>query len=121
MLLPTLIAQFGRGFKPPSPLVEDAATNPTRNLEQIISNVLGFFTILGGIFFIIYFVIAAFEWLSAGSDSSKLTNARLRMLHGIIGLIILVATYGIVGLIGTIVGIDILNPAAELQKLVPQP
>lgn len=118
MTVLTLIAnQFGSGFKPASPLVAEAATDPGANLERIISNVLGFFTIIGGIIFVIYFIIAALEWTTAGSDPGKAANARLRMLHGIIGLIVLVATYGIVGLIGTIVGIDILNPAAELEKI----
>lgn len=120
MLVPTLIAQFGSGgFQPVSPLVEDAAVDPAANLELIISNVIGFLTILGGIYFVIYFLIAAMEWVGSGGDSGKLTSARNRMLHGVLGLIILVATYAIIGLIGSIVGIDILNPAEQLQTIIP--
>lgn len=118
MIIPTLIAQFG-SFESQSPLTEGAEVDPGANLELIISNVLGFLTILGAIFFIIYFLIAALEWISSGGDSGKLTNARNKMLHGVLGLVILVSAYGIIGLIGSIIGIEILNPAAMLEAIKP--
>lgn len=118
MILPTLIAQFG-SFESQSPLTEGAETDPGGNLELIISNVLGFFTILGAIFFIVYFLIAAMEWVSSGGDTGKLTNARNKMLHGILGIIILVAAYGILGLIGTLVGVNILRPAELIESITP--
>lgn len=118
MILPTLIAQFG-SFEPQSPLAEGAAEDPGANIEMIISNVLGFFTIVGAIIFIIYFLIASIEWITSGGDASKLTSARNKMMHGILGLIVLVAAYGIIGLIGTIIGVDLLTPAALLDTIVP--
>lgn len=119
MIIPTLIAQFGTGFQPTSPLVEGAEADPGANLELILSNVLGFFTIIGGLFFIVYFLIAAMEWITSGGDSGKLTNARNKMMHGILGLVILVAAYGIIGIIGTLVGIDLLNPAELINSISP--
>ena len=118
MLLPTLIAQFG-SFESQSPLTEGAEQDPGANLELILSNILGFLTIVGAIIFIVYFLIAAMEWITSGGDSGKLATARNKMLQGILGLVVLVAAYGILGLIGTIVGIDILNPAALLESITP--
>ncbi len=118
ILLPTLIAQFG-SFESQSPLTDGAAENPGANIEAIISNVLGFFTIVGAIFFIVYFLIAAMEWITSGGDSGKLTTARNKMMQGILGLVILVAAYGIIGLIGSIVGIELLEPAKLLESITP--
>ncbi|GIK84473.1 MAG: hypothetical protein BroJett025_10950 [Patescibacteria group bacterium] len=119
MLLPTLIAQQFGSFKPTSPLVEGAEENPGANLEAIISNVLGVLTIVGGIFFIIYFMVASFEWITAGGDAGKLTTARNKMMQGVLGLIVLVAAYGIIGLIGSLVGIELLKPAELLESVTP--
>ena len=118
MILPTLIAQFG-SFKSQSPLTEGAEADPGANIELIISNVLGFFTIVGSLFFIVYFLIASMEWITSGGDSGKLSTARNKMLHGILGLVILVAAYGIIGLIGTIIGVDLLRPATLLESITP--
>lgn len=118
ILLPTLIAQFG-SFESQSPLTDGAVEDPGANIEAIISNVVGFLTILGAIFFIVYFLLAAFEWITSGGDSGKLTTARNKMMQGILGLVILVAAYGIIGLIGSIVGIELLEPAKLLESITP--
>lgn len=119
MILPTLIAQFGSGFQSQSPLTEGAETDPGANLELILSNVLGFFTVIGALFFIVYFLMASIEWITSGGDTGKVTSARNKMMQGVLGLVVLVAAYGIIGLIGTLVGIDILNPALLLEEITP--
>jgi hypothetical protein len=63
--------------------------------------------------------MAAIEWMTSGGDAGKLTSARNKMLHGVLGLVILVAAYGILGLIGTLVGIDLLNPGTLLDSIAP--
>ncbi len=123
MILPTLIAQFGNGFDTtgmPYAANVDTQEGALTNFELIISNFIGFMTMLAGIFFVIYFVIAAFNWITSGGDTGKLQNSRDRMLHGVLGIIIVVASYAIVGLIGTIVGLNILQPAAVIRDfLIP--
>jgi hypothetical protein len=118
MIIPTLIAQFG-SFESQSPLTEGAEADPGANLELIISNIIGFLTILGSIFFIVYFLMAALDWITSGGDSAKLSGARDKMLHAIIGLVILVSAYSIIGIIGTVIGIELLNPAEVLEKITP--
>jgi len=117
------IAQFGDGFLPPFENAytqnADQGLNALSNLELLISNVIGLVTTLGALIFIIYFLMAALSWITAGGDSSKLEKARGQMLHGVMGLILLVSTYAIIGLIGRIVGIDILNLGQQLSKLIP--
>ncbi len=120
----TLLAQFGNGFDTSdAPFAEDLTTNEgaTASLELFISNMIGVLTVFAGLFFIVYFVMAALTWVTSGGDTGKLQNARERMLHGVLGLVIVVAAYGIVGLIGSIVGFDLLNPAEKLLELAPTP
>ena len=120
--IPSLLAQLGE-FTPPvdntwnNNLTETATTLTT--LELVISNVLGILTTIGGLLFIYTFIQGAINWISAGGDSGKIQKARDQMTQGAIGLIILVAAYAIIGLIGSIAGIDILNPAKMLTPLIP--
>lgn len=115
-------------FRPPSqtqefgPTVTSGAAGQNvvlNGIETILSNIIGVVTILGGVFFILYFLLAAFSWLSAGSDSGKVEKARNQMVQGIIGLIVLVAAYSLVGLIGSIVGLNLLQPAQQIIPLIP--
>lgn len=113
---------FGGSF---SPIKENTYTTGVttgsqvlQTLEKIISNVIGILTILATLFFIFQFVIAAITWVTAG-EASNVAKSRQKMVNAFIGLIIVVASYAIIGVIGTIVGIDILNPATELGKLIP--
>ncbi len=122
VMLPTLIAQFGDGFDTTGlPLSENAASDEgaLTNFELIISNFVGFMTIMAGIFFLIYFIIAAFNWVTSGGESSKLQASRDRMLHAVLGLIIVVGSYAIVGLLGTIIGLDVLRPSDAIRELTP--
>jgi hypothetical protein len=96
----------------------DSVADATGNLEVIISRVIGAITIVGGLAFLLYFVIGAFEWISAGGDSGKIQKARDKMLQGVTGLVIMVAAYGILGVVGSIVGLDILNPGEAFGELV---
>lgn len=122
MFLPTLIAQFGEGITSPSEAYTENGTTQEgvlANFDLIISNMLGLFTILGALIFVIYFLIASIQWITAGGDAGKLSGAREKMLQGVIGLVILVGAYGILGLIGTIVGIDIINPVTQIESIIP--
>lgn len=121
-LFSNLIAQFGEGFTPPSTAFNEGSADDKlvlSNLENLLSSVIGFFTILGGIFFIVYFLIGGMEWITSAGDSGKLASARNRVIFGIIGLVILVSAYAIIGLIGGILGLDLLSPASQIQKIVP--
>ncbi len=117
-----MIAKSLGEFQPVSPAFsEDSATQEgaLSNLELIISNVIGFLTILASLFFIFYFLTAVFQIIGAGGDASKVASAQQKILHAVIGLIILVAAYAIIGLIGSIVGLNLLEPGRMLLQIIP--
>lgn len=119
---PSLIAQFGT-FEPP--VVNNWTSNvgttegALSTLELVISSVLGLATVVGGLLFVYTFILGALGWITAGGDSGKITKARDQMVQGVIGLIILVAAYAIIGLVGSIVGITILTPADMIGEVLP--
>jgi len=57
---------------------------------------------IGAIMVLIFFVWGALEWISSGGDKGKVENARNRITQAVIGLIILVGSYAIIGFIGEI-------------------
>jgi hypothetical protein len=121
-MLQLIAQQFGPGLTDPSGYFEkDSATgtNAFSNLEILVSNIIGLLTVLGGLFFVFFFVQGAFQWITAGGDSGKIEKARGQMIQGILGVIVLVASYAIIGLIGTIVGLKLLTPAQTLNNLRP--
>jgi hypothetical protein len=120
--LPTRLIQLGQ-FSPPTNTnwtnnVTDAS-GALSTLELIISSVIGLFTVGGALLFIYAFIQGAVDWITAGGDSGKIQKARDRMIQGALGLVILVMAYAIIGLIGTVVGINILNPQKLLIELIP--
>jgi len=121
-MLSLITAQFGQGITDTSGYFAQSSgdgINAFSNVELLISNMFGLITVLGGLFFIFFFVSGGFTWITAGGDSGKIEKARNQMVQGVIGLIILVASYAIIGLIGRVVGLNLLTPGAELLKLTP--
>lgn len=57
---------------------------------------------LGAIVVLIFFIWGAFEWITSGGDKGKLETARNRITQAVIGLIILVSSYVIIGFIGDV-------------------
>lgn len=120
-----LIAQadFGGGLQPP--ITNDytegvtEGTTALSSIELFISNMVGVLTTVASIFFIIYFVMGAFKWVTAGGDSGKVQKARDQMIQSVLGLVLIVAAYAIIGVIGSIIGLQILQPAAILGDLLP--
>jgi len=122
-MIPTLIAQFGEtGLKPENPAKSGLASfdlnaDPLTEMERFISQIIGLITTIGSIIFIVMFLYSALKWITAGGDSSKVEKARDGMVQGVIGLVIMVGAYGIIGLIGTAIGINILNPADQIREI----
>lgn len=125
MLLATLLAAENAGslggFKAPSsayaPQTADAAAG---TVDRLISVGLGGITLIAMIYFLFVMAIAAFNWLGSEGDSGKISKARDSIIHGLLGLVILVATYAVIGIVGRLFGIDILNTGNLILQLKPE-
>lgn len=89
--------------------VGGTATTKER-LGTFLSQIVTVMTVVAAIAFVLYFVLAAFKWITSGGDKNTVAEAKSQMTQSVIGLIAVVAAIFIVGLIGKVLGIDILNP-----------
>lgn len=92
--------------------------DPGANVVTLIfTNVFSIMTIVAGLLFIIYFLTGALSWITSSGNQEKLQKARDKMTNAVIGLIAVVAAYGIAFIIGKILGITILNPSCYIYSL----
>jgi hypothetical protein len=123
MKLSSLIAQanpqFGQGLQPPSQFysagsAEASGVTAVNNLEAFISNLIGVLTLVGGLMFIFYFVMGGLNWITAGGEKGKIDKARNQMVEGVIGMIVIVISYGVIGIVGAFLGLNLLQPGQAL-------
>lgn len=86
-------------------------------LNAVVSTIVGVMTVVAAIWFIFQFIIAGYQWISSGGDKNNLQQARDKITNSLIGLIIVVAAWIVIGVIGQILGISILNPGDILINL----
>jgi len=80
-------------------------------LTKILSNTIGFLTIVAGLAFTVYFLLGAISWITSSGQPEKVQKAQDKMTSAAIGLIAVVASYGIAFIVGKVLGIEILDPA----------
>lgn len=88
---------------------------------QLLSTLIGTITIVGGLAFVVFFFLGALKWITAGGDKGKVSEAQSQMTNAAIGLIALTASFFIIGIVGGILGLNILNPIDTLIKLTTAP
>ena len=115
--------RFSGGIKPP---MENEYTqgvqlgeNVLGTVATVLSNIIGSLTVLGGLFFVVYFFMGAFKWITAGGDSGKIEKARDQMIQGVLGLLVMVISYSLIGILSRVIGLDLINIEETLKGLVP--
>jgi len=67
----------------------------TTDIKIVIGNIITFLLGLLGIVLVILIIYAGFVWMTAGGDSAKVDTAKGLIKNAIIGIIIIIAAYGI--------------------------
>lgn len=86
-------------------------------LNTVVSGIIGFMTIIAALWFLFQILIGGYGWISSGGDKQAIEQARDRIIYSVIGLITVVSAWVIVGIIGTIIGLDILNPGKVILNI----
>jgi ABC-type dipeptide/oligopeptide/nickel transport system permease subunit len=108
----TLLAQI---TNPAVPAL--AAMGGSGNSGEVGANILGRYIAvlivtsisLGGLAVLLYMVLAAISWITAGGDSGKIDKAKTRITQSVVGMAILFSVTAIVTFLGPVFGIDILR------------
>jgi len=111
-LLPTIGVPGGIG-----PLAENL-DQPENILANIVSMFIGIMTMGAAIWFLFQVIISGYNYLSAGGDKERITNAGRKLTNAIIGLLIVVAAYALIALTGKILGIDFLDINNAIKSIV---
>ena len=90
----------GPGIQPGSP------QGSVSQLENIISGVIGFITIIAAIFFVFQIIFAGYSFMSAHGDEKKLETSRQKITQSILGLTITVVAFGFTAFISSLLGLE---------------
>lgn len=90
-----------------------SATTADR-LGVFLSTIITTITVVASLAFVLYFTMAAFKWITSSGDKNQVSEAQTQMTQAAIGLIVVVVSYFIIGIVGGVLGIDVLNPAKML-------
>jgi len=127
LITPVLAQEDGQPLGPiqgipgaylPDPKAEGIESAGTM-FSTIFSNIITFLSIVGALMFLLYFIIGALNWISAGGKPEKVENAKNTMTNAAIGLIVIVAAYSVIYIISRVLGIPILEPEKYIPLLGP--
>jgi hypothetical protein len=96
---------------------QNIGAGPETLLGKFLSTMITTMTIFGSLAFVVYFSLGALTWITAGGDKTKIGSAQSQMTQGAIGLIAIVASYFIIGIVGNVLGLNILNPIKMLNTI----
>jgi len=88
------------------PIISPKSDNPTTQVENTVSQVIGILTVIGVIYFAIQLILGGYAYLSSEGDKSKLESARKRLTNSILGLLIIIIAVGITALLASLAGLD---------------
>lgn len=86
-------------------------------LTSLISLTVGALTVIAFMWFIIKLLTGGIGIISAGGDKGKMAAARDDITYGAIGLVIVVTAVFIAGVVGTVLGLDILDVDTMIAQL----
>ncbi|OGJ15313.1 hypothetical protein A2585_03200 [Candidatus Nomurabacteria bacterium RIFOXYD1_FULL_39_12] len=78
-------------------------------LEKLIPNGVGLLFVAGSLFFFFQLIWGAVSWVLSGGDKGTLESAKNRLTSAIIGFVLLIASFALIGLIEDFFKINILS------------
>jgi hypothetical protein len=83
-----------------------------------ISSLIGFLTIVAAIWFLFQILFAGYQWITAGGDPKHLQEARDRIVHAFIGIVIVIAAWSLLAVVGQFFGFNsLVNPTDLINNL----
>lgn len=118
--LSTLIAQAQNAQGLTNPAVPGLQTIApvAANAGERGASIIGFYValiiqtalVLAGLAVIMYLILGALGWITAGGDSGKIEKARDKMVQSIIGLAVMFSVVAVLTFVGPLFGLDLLAP-----------
>jgi len=87
---------FGTGGAIPKAFSE---TDKPKDIRVVVAGVINTFLSFLGIIFVVLLVMAGFKWMTAQGREENITEAKEHIVRAIIGLVIIMAAWGITNLV----------------------
>ncbi|OGG03899.1 hypothetical protein A2W14_05510 [Candidatus Gottesmanbacteria bacterium RBG_16_37_8] len=87
-------------------------------IAQFFSSLIGLLLVIGTIWAFMQLLLGAFNWISSGGDKGKIEAAQQKILHAIIGLVLVFASWSIFLVLLKFLGI--VGPGGQLQLILPK-
>jgi hypothetical protein len=92
------------------------------NMGDVINGVLSFVMVIAALLVLFYLIWGGIEWITSGGDKGKTESARNKITAAVIGIIILAASFAILQLVLTFLGLGTLNEALKVTPIsAPKP
>lgn len=95
----------------------EVTSAPGATFERYFTILLGTFTVVGGITFLVYFLIGSFSWITSKGERELVAKAQRYMSNAVIGLVVVVLAWAITGILGSLLGFSILDLANNIANL----
>lgn len=82
--------------------------------SKVLSSFVSIGFLIATVVFVFIFIVGSFQWITAGGDKGKLAEARGKITHAIVGLLVLLLVFLISQLINLLLGINIGNLGTPL-------
>ncbi|MFH0863776.1 MAG: hypothetical protein V1858_01655 [Candidatus Gottesmanbacteria bacterium] len=84
---------------------DDAITRFANGFSAII----GFLTVLAGLWFIFQFITGALQWIGSGGDPKSLQGAQQKIFNALLGFVVVVAAIAIMKVLEVFLGFNFLD------------
>jgi hypothetical protein len=108
---------FGK-IEPPEAIKKFSPTGDPEGLIKLFNNILRLLIVGAGIFALLNFVLAGYQFISANGDPKLINLAWAKIWQSMIGLLIIVASFALAALLGLLLFHD---PKAILQPAIYGP
>ena len=105
------------GLVGPGPTAPATSTGLGESTAHLISVVIGLFTLVAGLWFLIQLILGGYAYMSAGGNKEKAQVASQKITQALIGLVIVVLAIFIINLLGYILDVDFLYIIGIIQNL----
>ncbi len=75
-------------------------------VENLISSIIGVLTVVGIIYFVIQIILAGYTLISSKGDPKKFEIAQSKLIHDVIGLLLVVVALGVTAFIAKLLGVS---------------
>jgi hypothetical protein len=96
----TLSIPDGKGGTRPIQAPPTVPTGGTDVLSKVFKNALSTMIIIAVVLCLVFLILGGIQWISSGGDKNKIAAARAKITYAVIGLVVALLAFFIVGLFG---------------------